>query len=192
MLAERNSSSFGNVYMSRIGKQPIIIPGGVTATFAESVLMIKGPKGELSRKMKRSVEVKIAENEIILTPVSGADEARALWGTYASHALNMIEGVTAGFTKKLEIEGVGYRAEVKGNTIVLSVGFSHQVTIAIPAGITATVEKGLITISGIDKEVVGQFAANVRAVKEPEPYKGKGIHYVGEYIIRKQGKKGVS
>jgi large subunit ribosomal protein L6 len=178
--------------MSRIGKQPITLPSGVTATFVDGVLSVKGPKGELSRPIKRSVETKVSESEIVFTPVQGSDEARALWGTYASHALNMIEGVTRGFKKQLEIEGVGYRAEVKGSTIVLSVGFSHPVSLAIPGEITVTVEKGLITISGIDKEVVGQFAANVRKVKEPEPYKGKGIHYVGEFIIRKQGKKGVA
>ncbi len=178
--------------MSRIGKQLITFPAGVTATFVDGVLAIKGPKGELKRTVKSSVAAEITETGLSFTPARETDEARALWGTYASHALNMIEGVTTGFTKRLEIEGVGYRAEVKGNTIVLSVGFSHPVVIQIPADITVTSEKGAMTIAGIDKEVVGQFAADVRKVKKPEPYKGKGIRYAGEYIIRKQGKKGVA
>ncbi len=114
-----------------------------------------------------------------------------MWGTYAAHARNMVTGVGEGFKKVLEIEGVGYRAEVKGNTLVLLMGFSHPVEMPIPEGLTVVVEKGVVTISGVDKEAVGQFAANVRKVKKPEPYKGKGIRYQGEYIIRKQGKKAV-
>ena len=177
--------------MSRVGKKIIDIPSDVTVTFDGSHVTVKGPKGTLTREVKKEVSVTIDENGIKFDPANNSDKAAALWGTYASHARNMIEGVTEGFTKILEIEGVGYRAEVKGNSIVLNVGFSHPVEMAMPEGVTATVEKNVITITGHDKEVVGQYAANVRKVKEPEPYKGKGIHYQGEYIIRKQGKKAV-
>ena len=127
-----------------------------------------------------------------MAPARETDHARALWGTFAAHANNMVVGVTDGFKKELEIEGVGYRAEAQGNKIVLNVGFSHPVELEAPEGISVSVEKNLITVEGADKDAVGQFAANVRAVKKPEPYKGKGIHYVGEYIIRKQGKKAVA
>jgi len=178
--------------MSRLGKQTIAIPSGVEATFTDGVLTVKGPKGSLTRTIKNDVTVSIDENGIKFDPATGASKlAAALWGTYASHARNMVEGVTEGFTKILELEGVGYRAELKGNSIVLSVGFSHTVEMPMPEGVAATIEKNVITITGHDKEVVGQYAANVRKVKEPEPYKGKGIHYRGEYIIRKQGKKAV-
>jgi len=177
--------------MSRLGKQTIAVPSGVEANFNDGVLTIKGPKGTLTREVKKDVSVAIDENGIKFDPANNSDKAAALWGTYASHAKNMVEGVTEGFTKILEIEGVGYRAEVKGNAIVLNVGYSHPVEMEMPEGVTATVEKNVITITGHDKEVVGQYAANVRKVKEPEPYKGKGIHYQGEYIIRKQGKKAV-
>jgi large subunit ribosomal protein L6 len=178
--------------MSRLGKLPIQIPQGVTAAFDGGVFAVKGPKGELSRRFKTDdVSLAIADGAVTVAPVKETDEAKALWGTYAAHVRNMMEGVTEGFQKQLEIEGVGYRAETSGTGIKLNVGFSHPVTLAIPDGVAVTVEKGLVTISGADKDTVGQFAANVRAVKEPEPYKGKGIHYVGEYIIRKQGKKAV-
>lgn len=177
--------------MSRLGKQPIALPSGVEVTFADGVLTVKGPKGTLSREVKDAVAVKIEDNTITLSPVEGHDDAPALWGTYAAHANNMVTGVTEGFEKKLEIEGVGYRAEMKGNTLVLNVGFSHPVELEVPEDLTTIVEKNVITISGADKDAVGQFAANVKKVKKPEPYKGKGIRYQGEYIIRKQGKKAV-
>jgi len=177
--------------MSRLGKQPIEIPSGVDISFADGVLTVKGPKGTLTRPIKKDVEVTLADNTVAFAPVKETPAALALWGTYASHARNMIEGVTEGFEKKLEIEGVGYRAEAQGNGIKLNVGFSHPVELTAPEGVTVAVEKNTITVNGVDKETVGQFAANIRAVKEPEPYKGKGIHYVGEYIIRKQGKKAV-
>lgn len=176
--------------MSRLGKIPVTIPSGVTVTFENGVLMVKGPKATLSREMRNDVEVTIDGNTITLIPGKTA-AAPALWGTYASHLRNMIKGVTEGYTRILDIEGVGYRAEVKGSEIVLSMGFSHPVPLAIPAGITAEVVKSVITLTGADKEVLGQFAANVRKVKKPEPYKGKGIRYRGEFIIRKQGKKAV-
>jgi len=176
--------------MSRLGKIPVIIPSGVTVTLENDVLMVKGPKATLSREVKKDIDIKIDGNTVTLTPTK-TEAAPALWGTYAAHLRNMIKGVTEGYTRILEIEGVGYRAEVKGSDIVLSMGFSHPVVLAIPAGITAEVLKSVITLSGADKDALGQFAANVRKVKEPEPYKGKGIRYRGEYIIRKQGKKAV-
>ena len=176
--------------MSRLGKQPVSIPSGVTVAIDGEAVTVTGPKGTLTRVIKSDVTVKQEENNLILTP-SGSEDSKALWGTYAAHLRNMIKGVTEGFTKILEIEGVGYRAEVRGTELVLSVGFSHPVPLVIPAGITALVEKSVITLSGYDKDALGQFAANVRKVRKPEPYKGKGIRYRGEFIIRKQGKKAV-
>lgn len=174
--------------MSRLGKQPITIPAGVTVTFDGGVLTVSGNKGTIKKELRKDVEVEIKGESIVLTP-GKSNMAAALWGTYAAHIRNMIKGVTTGFEKVLEIEGVGYRAEVKNGKIVLNVGFSHQVLLDIPAGITATVEKTTITLAGFDKDAVGQFAADVRKVRKPEPYKGKGIRYRGEFIIRKQGKK---
>lgn len=178
--------------MSRLGKQPIQIPQNVTVTFVDGVLAVKGPKGELSRAILPDVVVTIADGAVTLAKDKDTKRAQALWGTYAAHLRNMIAGVTEGFKKVLEIEGVGYRAEAQGNKIKITAGFSHPVELFAPAGITITTEKNVITVTGADKDAVGQFAADIRAVKKPEPYKGKGIHYVGEYIIRKQGKKGVS
>ncbi len=188
MWEENNSLSFGN--MSRLGKIPVTIPAGVEVTQADTVLTVKGPKGTLTREIKKDVLVNIEDGMITLDPQK-TDLAPALWGTYAAHIRNMIEGVTTGFTRILEIEGVGYRAEVKGTELVLSVGYSHPVPLTVPAGITALVEKSVITLTGSDKDALGQFAANVRKVRAPEPYKGKGIRYRGEFIIRKQGKKAV-
>lgn len=177
--------------MSRIGKQPVAIPSGVEITLDAGVLTVKGPKATLSKAMKDDVKINIEAETVTLEPANETKEARALWGTYASHLRNMVTGVTEGFERILEIEGVGYRAEVKGKELVLNVGFSHPVNLEIPEGITAEVQKGEIKLLGFDKEALGQFAANVRKVKKPEPYKGKGIRYQGEYIIRKQGKKAV-
>lgn len=176
--------------MSRLGKIPVTIPKGVDLTLVDGVITVKGPKGTLTLPVRKDVDIAIENNEVTLTP-GKTPLAKSLWGTYAAHIRNMITGVTDGFTRILEIEGVGYRAEVKGNDLVLSVGYSHPVPLAIPAGVTATVEKSVITLAGFDKEVLGQFAADVRKVRKPEPYKGKGIRYQGEYIIRKQGKKAV-
>ena len=176
--------------MSRLGKIPVTIPKGVTVTFENGLLTVKGAKATLSREIKNDVEVKIEGETVTLVPGKTV-AAKALWGTYAAHLRNMVKGVTEGFTRILEIEGVGYRAEVKGNDLVLSVGFSHTVPLAIPEGITAEVVKNVITLTGADKDELGQYAANVRKVKKPEPYKGKGIRYRGEFIIRKQGKKAV-
>lgn len=157
----------------------------------DGVFSVKKGSVTLSRPMKDEVKINIEGNTVTLTPEEGNETARVLWGTYAAHVRNMIEGVTDGFKKVLEIEGVGYRAEVKGKKIVLMMGFSHPVEMDIPEGVTVTVEKNVVTIVGNDKEVVGQFSADVRGVRKPEPYKGKGIRYQGEYIIRKQGKKAV-
>jgi large subunit ribosomal protein L6 len=190
MWAVNNSSSFGNT-MSRLGKQPIEIPSGVEATLANGILTLKGPKGTLTHTTNPLVEIVVADNAITLTPTKKTIAANAMWGTHAALVRSMLEGIQKGYTKVLEIEGVGYRAEAQGQKVTLSVGFSHPVVIAVPAGITVTSEKNVMTISGIDKHAVGQFAANVRKVKKPEPYKGKGIRYKGEYIIRKQGKKAV-
>lgn len=178
--------------MSRLGKQTYEIPQGVTVTFAEGVLTVKGPKGELTRQVPEEVAVTVEGNVASVAKQKETKEAAALWGTIAAHLSNMITGVTEGFKKELEIEGVGYRAEAQGNKIKLSVGFSHPVELTAPQGVEVSVEKSLITVSGTHKDAVGQFAANIRAVKPPEPYKGKGIHYVGEYIIRKQGKRSVA
>lgn len=177
--------------MSRLGKQPIHIPAGVEVTLGNGVLTVKGPKGTLTRTLVNDVLVTNENGVVTFAPKPGSDKAKALWGTFAAHARNMIKGVTEGFVKKLEIEGVGYRAEAQGQKIKLSMGYSHPVELVAPEGVSILVEKSVITISGYDIEKVGQFAADVRAVREPEPYKGKGIHYQGEYIIRKQGKKGV-
>jgi large subunit ribosomal protein L6 len=175
--------------MSRLGKLPVAIPAGVEVTLEHGLLTVKGAKGTLTRPIREDVTITIDGDTITLAPGTTV-LAKALWGTYAAHLRNMITGVTTGFTKILDIEGVGYRAEVKGTDLSLSMG-SHPVLLAIPAGITATVEKSAITLVSHDKDLLGQFAANVRKVRKPEPYKGKGIRYRGEFIIRKQGKKAV-
>lgn len=167
------------------------IPKGVEVTFDGGVLTVKGPKGTLTEKINKVIAVAIEGETVTVTPTKETIESRALWGTYAALIRNMIKGVTEGFTKILEVEGVGYRADAQGQKLTLNVGFSHPVVMEVPQGLTTTVEKNVITVTGFDKHAVGQFAANVRKVKEPEPYKGKGIRYQGEYIIRKQGKKAV-
>lgn len=176
--------------MSRLAKQPIAIPTGVEATLDANTLRVKGPKGELSRSFKTDVvSLALQDNTLVLKLVEESVFSRALIGTYASHVKNMIHGVSEGFSKKLIVEGVGFRSEVKGNELHMSLGFSHPVVMNIPEGLSATTEKNVITVSGIDKEATNQFAAQIRAKKKPEPYKGKGIRYEGEIIRRKQGKK---
>ncbi len=178
--------------MSRIGKKPIEIPAKTEVTLSGNVITVKGPLGELSKVVRTdAVEVTIADNQVILTPKNESLETKALWGTFGSHIKNMIEGVNKGYETKLIIEGVGYKADVQGNTLVMALGFSHPVKLEIPAGIACKVEKGEVTINGIDKEKVGQFSAVVRSNKKPEPYKGKGIRYSDEVIRRKEGKKSV-
>ncbi|MDQ5922930.1 MAG: large subunit ribosomal protein [Patescibacteria group bacterium] len=175
--------------MSRIGKQIIEIPAGVTVTKSNDILKVAGPKGTLEKSFRDDITIKIEGNTITLDKKRNDKFSKALWGTYASHIKNMIAGVQTPYVKKLILEGVGYKSEVKGKEFVFALGFSHPVIVPIPEGITATAEKNLITITGIDKELVGSFTAMVRALKKPEPYKGKGMRYEGEVIRRKQGKK---
>lgn len=175
--------------MSRIAKKPITIPAKTEVSFAGGVLTIKGPLGTLSKTIRPFVDVAIANNEITLTISSNNLQAKALWGTYASHIKNMLAGVNKVYEKKLIVEGIGFKSDVKGKDLVMSLGFSHQVVIPIPADLKVTAEKNNITVSGIDCEKVGQFAAVVRSSKKPEPYLGKGIRYADEVIRRKQGKK---
>lgn len=181
---------FGNAYiMSRLGKRPIAIREKTEVSVADGVLTVKGPKGELTKRVHPQVSIEIADGLVTVSPKNESQLARALWGTFASHVQNMISGVNEEYTKKLILDGIGFRMAVSGSELTLNVGFSHPVVMKVPEGLTATVEKNALTVSGIDKEAVGQFAANVRAVKKPEPYKGKGFHYDGEVILRKQGKK---
>jgi len=177
--------------MSRLGKKGIDIPDKTEIVVDGGNVRIKGPKGELSRTFKPVISIKVAEGHVDLELLRKDKESRSLWGTYASHISNMVQGVNEPFQKKLIIEGVGYKAEVVGKNLKLIVGFSHPVEIEIPEGLEVAVEKDSIVIKGIDKEAVGQFAANVRSKKKPEPYKGKGIRYDGEIIRRKEGKKTV-
>jgi len=175
--------------MSRLAKKPISIPIGTEVCFSEGILTVKGKLGELKKIVSTGVNFDIKEKEVIVTLDSTAPN-RALLGTFASHLRNMLLGVNQEFVKKLIVEGVGYKVDVKGNEIVLNVGFSHQVNMEIPVGLKVEVDnKNGIIISGIDKELVGNFTASIRAVKKPEPYKGKGIRYSDEVIKRKQGKK---
>ncbi len=176
--------------MSRVGKQTIQIPAGVEVKLTGTTFSAKGSKGTLTRDFPGDVTININGSEITFTPKSESDKKnRALWGTYASHVKNMINGVSEGYTKKLILEGVGFKSEVAGKTLKLALGFSHPVVVEIPEGLTVTAEKNNITVTGIDKEMVGQFTASVRAMKKPEPYKGKGFRYDTEVIRRKQGKK---
>jgi len=175
--------------MSKIGKKPIEIPQNVTITVEAPMIKIKGPKGELSFKIPREIEVKLNEKQLLILPVGKSKKVPALWGTTRAIIANMVTGVEKGFEKKLEIEGIGFKAQVQGNDLVLSLGFSHPVIFKPPEGIKISVDKNTITISGISLEIVGQTAANIRALKKPEPYKGKGIRYAGEIIRRKAGKK---
>ena len=175
--------------MSKIGKNPIKIPVGVIVAIKDGEVKVKGPKGELTRDFLKEIKIEAADGKIILQIAKKTKNSSALWGTYASHVKNMIEGVTRGFEKKLEIEGVGYRVKLEGDKLVLSLGFSHPIEIKKPAGVNFQVEKNKIIISGNDKESVGQTAASIRAFKKVEPYKGKGIRYEGEVVRRKAGKK---
>ena len=175
--------------MSKIGKKPIEIPQGVTVTVETPMVKIKGPKGELSFKISREIEVKLDEKQLLILPVGKSKKVPALWGTTRAVIANMVTGVDKGFEKKLEIEGVGFKAQIQGSDLVLSLGFSHPVIFKLPESVKVSVEKNIITVSGISLEMVGQVSANIRALKKPEPYKGKGIHYVGEVIRRKAGKK---
>lgn len=175
--------------MSRIGKQPIILPEGVTFSIEDNVVSVKGPKGELTQKTDSKVKIEQKENEIIVSVKNPENKTdKAYWGLFRMLIANMVKGVTEGFEKQLEVNGVGFKTELKGKQLVLHVGFSHPVEYDLPEGIEGKVEKNVITVSGIDKQKVGQTAAEIRAIKKPEPYKGKGIKYIDEQIRRKAGK----
>jgi large subunit ribosomal protein L6 len=177
--------------MSRLAKKPIPVPAKVTIDTAGGTLTVKGQKETLARSIHSSIAIDVTPEGVLVTPKNTSKLAKALTGTYAAHVRAMVMGVETPWKKVLLLKGVGYKVELKGSDIVLNVGFSHPVTLAIPQDLTATVEKGTITIAGADKQRVGQFAAEIRAVKPPEPYLGKGIAYDNEVIRRKQGKKAV-
>ncbi|MBR6512695.1 MAG: 50S ribosomal protein L6 [Clostridia bacterium] len=176
--------------MSRIGKMPIAIPAGVEVKLDGTTVSVKGPKGELTRTVHPNMKVEVNGAEVTVTRPNDNKENRSLHGLTRSLIANMVKGVTDGFTKELEVNGVGYRASVEGNKLVLNVGYSHPVEMPLPDGIKAEVNDKKITISGIDNQEVGQFAAEVREKRPPEPYKGKGIKYMDEHIRRKEGKAG--
>jgi len=178
--------------MSRIGKQSIIIPEGVEVKISDHQIGVKGPKGELTQSIPPQIEITLEGKELLVTLRKKTKDSSALWGLLRALIFNMVKGVSEGFEKKLEIEGVGYRASLQDNKLILNLGFSHPVEVAAPEEIEFKVDKNIITISGIDKQLVGQIAAKIRAFRKPEPYKGKGIHYLGEVIRRKAGKKAVS
>lgn len=177
--------------MSRIGKKPIAIPAGVTASVESGTLTVKGPKGQLAMQLLDDlVKYEVAEGEIRVTPLTEAQRNRAAWGMTRTNVQNLVTGVTEGFTKVLEITGVGYRAAAQGRNLRLQLGYSHDVNFPVPEGVDVkTPDPNTVEISGIDKQKVGQVAAEIRRWRKPEPYKGKGIKYRGEYIFRKEGKK---
>ena len=177
--------------MSRIGKKPIAIPAGVTASVESGMLTVKGPKGTLAMQLLDDlVKYEIAEGEIRVTPLTQAQRNRAAWGMQRTNVQNLVTGVTEGFSKKLLISGVGYRAQAQGKNLKLQLGYSHDVNFAVPEGVDVkTPDQNTVEISGIDKQKVGQVAAEIRRWRKPEPYKGKGIKYDGEFIFRKEGKK---
>ncbi len=176
--------------MSRLGKQIITIPTGVSISRSDATITVKGKKGELSREFKDNIVITITDTEVSLVPKSMTDLfSKSLWGTYASHMHNMITGVTEVYEKKLSVEGVGYKWALAGKNIEMQLGFSHPVVVPVPEGLEVSTEKNDMIIRGIDKELVGSFAAKIRAYKKPEPYKGKGIRYQGETVRRKQGKR---
>lgn len=175
--------------MSRIGKKPVVVPSGVEASIKANVISIKGPKGTLSFAHHTDVSVALAEGVFTVAKVGESKRAQAIWGTTVKIIANMIDGVTKGFQKQLELSGVGFRMAVQGKKINLALGFSHPVEVDIVDGLEAKIEANVLTISGIDKQKVGQFAAEIRRLKPVEPYKGKGFRYVGEIVRRKEGKK---
>ncbi|MEX2055072.1 MAG: 50S ribosomal protein L6 [Candidatus Andersenbacteria bacterium] len=174
--------------MSRIGKQPIPIPTGVTVSVDGFAVHVKGPKGELTTKIHPLITVAVKDSAVVCEVKRPTKQTAALWGTTRANIANMVTGVTEGFTKQLELQGVGYRATLKGKNLEMALGFSHPVLITAPEGISFTVEKEFITIAGIDTVKVGQVAADIRKIRPPEPYKGKGVRYVGEKVRRKVGK----
>jgi len=176
--------------MSRIGKKSVVVPQGVTATVEGRTVRVKGPKGELQADLVEQVTVKLENGEIVVQPVDKSKTARSMWGLSRTLVANMVEGVSTGFSRTLEIQGVGFRAAVQGSRLQLNLGYSHDVAYTIPDGITIVTPRPTeIVVSGIDRQRVGQVAAEIRAWRKPEPYKGKGVRYRGEYIFRKEGKK---
>ncbi len=176
--------------MSRIGKNPVVLPEGVTAEVKGQDIKVKGPKGEMSLVVHPAVEVKLDGAHVVVAPRNEERQTRALWSTMQRRITNMVIGVKTGFEKNLEIEGVGYRCAMQGSDLVLQLGYSHEIRYAVPVGITIAVDKQTsVKIAGVDKEKVGQVAAEIRGYRPPEPYKGKGVRYAGEYILRKEGKK---
>ena len=178
--------------MSKLGKLPVAIPAGVTITVAPDLVTVKGPKGELKQDYTNNVKIEVKGNEAVVTPMNDSKAANAAHGLYRNLLQNMVVGVTTGFSKTLVITGVGYRAEVKGKELVMNLGYSNEFIAMIPDGLTVTADgQGKITIAGIDKQQVGEFSAQIRKLRKPEPYKGKGIRYETEVIRRKVGKTGV-
>ena len=179
--------------MSRVGKKPIVIPDGVTVTSREAEVHVKGPKGSLSQRIPEQISVEIKDGSVSFTRPDDRKENRALHGLARSLVANMVQGVSQPFVKELEIQGVGYRADMTGTTLKILVGFSHPVEIEVPEGLTVSIDRNVIVkIEGIDRQKVGQFAADIRSVRPPEPYKGKGIRYVNEHVRRKVGKAGAT
>ena len=178
--------------MSRLGKLPIKLPQGIQARLEDGFVIVKGPKGELKEALPKEVKVEIKDDEIVTSIADPKSKSqKALWGLMRSLINNMVTGVENGFEKKLEINGVGFKAQVSGQKLVLNVGFSHPVEYSLPEGVSAEVEKNIITISGIDKQLVGDTAAQIRKIRKPEPYKGKGIKYIDEVIRRKESKAAI-
>ena len=176
--------------MSRIGKRPVPLPSGVTASTEGQILSVKGPKGQLQLQMRDEIAYEIGDDGILVKPANDTKQARAFWGMQRTLVDNLVVGVTEGFTKVLEITGVGYRAAAQGRNLRLQLGYSHDVNVPVPEGLEVkTPDQNTVEISGIDKQKVGQVAAEIRRWRKPEPYKGKGIKYRGEYIFRKEGKK---
>ncbi len=178
--------------MSRIGRKPIPIPQDVEVKIEDSKVIVKGPKGELSQEIRPEVKVEIREGNIFVSSQKSTSNTPAFWGLTRALIFNIVKGVREGFEKKLALEGIGYRARLEGKDLVLEIGFSHPVKIKTLQGIDFKVEKNIITVFGIDKQKVGDIAAQIRAIRKPEPYKGKGIHYLGEVIRRKPGKKAIT
>ena len=176
--------------MSRIGNAPVHIPNGVTLSMNDDVITVKGSKGELHKRVPSSVGVSIDDTTVKFSTAGSDNQSRSHWGTIRAHVANMVQGVSNGFTKKLEINGVGYRAAMQGNKLQLNLGFSHPVEMQIPEGLQVSVDGNTkIAVTGADKELIGMFAAEIRSKRPPEPFKGKGVKYADEYIVRKEGKK---
>lgn len=196
-MQKRGSAGWGERFsvecgdMSRLGRRPLPIPPGVTVEADETSVRVEGPKGTLTTRLPRGIVAAVEDGAVVVRPAPGRERARgvaAVWGTAWAHIGNALRGVTEGFTKKLELQGVGYRAELTGRTLKLLLGFSHPVEVEAPEGITFSVEKNIITVAGSSKQAVGEAAAAIRRIRPPEPYKGKGVRYEGEVVRRKPGK----